>query len=356
MPSAHEVKDSNPRRFQGQARVPGQPSKSKSFDTYEDALAWAKQTEDDLKAELDKAASKVVPPAPAGGLGAELLDYTLKLFAASKSAHRNNKIEIKTIRKWIGDVTLADVDDHWAEIFLDEMRERRPDKKSKTYAEATLKKFITAINKGIDWRTRRLKAERPSPRIDMAVIKKGYDVERTRRLSDAEWDSMRTRLRRLRLPSGRHWRCLVWMALATGARLEEISDLPWSELDLKNKRWHLPAWRTKAKKARTIPISKRAARVLRILKADEDVDDPRVFHRLGVSNSLSTRFWVMTREAEVIDFKFHDYRHEAIVQFVIRATSLGAYTKIMKIVGHTDYETFDRYITFKDEEFDNILG
>lgn len=64
----------------------------------------------------------------------------------------------------------------------------------------------------------------------------------------------------------------------------------------------------------------------------------------------------MTREAEVIDFKFHDYRHEAIVQFVIRATSLGAYTKIMKIVGHTDYETFDRYITFKDEEFDNILG
>ncbi len=356
MPTVHLVKDSDPPKWQGQVRLGHQPSKSKTFGSYEAAWEWAVDTENRLKAEMARAASNIVPPAPGGDLNAEKLTVTLELYKASKVCHDRKKSSIATLLRFVGPITIAQTDDHWAEIFLDEMRERTPQKKSKPYAEATLKKMITAINMAIDWRARRLKVARPGYRIDMKLIKKGHDVERTRRLSDGEWDKMRSRLRRLDLASGRHWRCLVWMALATGARLDEISELPWSELDFANKRWYLPAARTKAGKARKIPISKRAMRVLKVLRADADEADPRVFHRLGESGSLSTRFWTLTREAKVPDFRFHDYRHEAIVRFVIRATSLGAYTKIMKIVGHSNYETFDRYITFKDEEFENILG
>jgi integrase len=355
MPHAHLVKDSNPSRFQGQVRLAHQPSKSKTFGSYTDAWNWSERVEKELKAAMAKAATAVVPPPQGGDLTGEELQYTLHLYAASKACNDRNKKSVATLVRFIGAITISQANDHWAELFLDEMRDRKPRNKSKPYAEATLKKLITAVNMAIDWRARRLNILRPGYRIDMKLINKNRDVIRDRRLDDSEWRRMRSRLRLLRAASGRHFRCLAWMALATGARLDEILDMPWSEVDLDSKRWYLAAHRTKASKGRTIPLNKRAVRVLKVLKRDADENNPRIFHRLGDAHSLSTRFWTLTREAKVVNFKFHDYRHEAIVRFVIRAKSLGAYTKIMKIVGHKDYETFDRYITFKDEEFDNVL-
>jgi len=155
---------------------------------------------------------------------------------------------------------------------------------------------MEAVSGAIRWRARRLNVPPPVPRIDVKLlIKKRHDVVRQRRLGKEEGVRLRARLRGLRTKSGRQWRCLARLALATGARLDELCDLHWSEIDEKTRRWVLPAARAKSDVDRVIPLNPRARRVLAVLAKERDEVDPRVFNRLGDSEDLSSRFWTLTR-------------------------------------------------------------
>jgi len=126
-------------RHQGQARLAGEASKSKSHDTELEALEWAEAVEEEMRAERKKRKSWIVPQPIGGDLACEPLSTTLAYFKASTASTRVNRNCISVLLRTIVDVPLAQANDHWAENYLERMREECPKKSTKPYAESTLK-------------------------------------------------------------------------------------------------------------------------------------------------------------------------------------------------------------------------
>ena len=62
-------------------------------------------------------------------------------------------------------------------------------------------------------------------------------------------------------------RCLIKFQLLTLTRPVESSGAQWSEIDLDNRLWSIPAERMKTRKAHTVPLSTQSIEVLRIMLA-----------------------------------------------------------------------------------------
>lgn len=84
---------------------------------------------------------------------------------------------------------------------------------------------------------------------------------RDRVLSDDEIKSFWQACGELGYPFGD----LAKLLLLTGARLREVADLTWSELDLEKRVWNLPKERSKNHRANTIPLSDAALDLLNSL-------------------------------------------------------------------------------------------
>src|SRR5437764_1383045 len=63
---------------------------------------------------------------------------------------------------------------------------------------------------------------------------------------------------------------IVQLLLLTGQRRDEVAGLPWSELDLDQGLWSLPAERTKPGRPHQVPLSQKAIVVLRSVPVTHD--------------------------------------------------------------------------------------
>jgi integrase len=104
-----------------------------------------------------------------------------------------------------------------------------------------------------------------------AQTNKHEEVARSRVLSDAE---LRAVWRAL--PEDSDYRAVIQLLMLTGARLREISELRWSEIDLHNAIITLPANRTKNHREHIVPLS---APALDILKGRAREERELVFGR-----------------------------------------------------------------------------
>ena len=62
---------------------------------------------------------------------------------------------------------------------------------------------------------------------------------------------------------------IIRLLLLTGARLREVTDLPWQEIDIPAATWTLPAARAKNKRAHVVPLSAPAVAILTERKATQ---------------------------------------------------------------------------------------
>ena len=74
---------------------------------------------------------------------------------------------------------------------------------------------------------------------------------------------------------------LLRVLLLTGQRREEVAALPWAELDLAGAIWHLPASRTKNKRASDVPLAEQAVVILEGLMRRSPLVFPAQFSRDG---------------------------------------------------------------------------
>lgn len=88
--------------------------------------------------------------------------------------------------------------------------------------------------------------------------------KRTRKLSLLEVVIVWTAVERLAEPFRSYYRFLI----LTGQRLREVSNLSWSELDVEEGDWLIPAARTKNKNEHLVPLSDQALDVLERLQPD----------------------------------------------------------------------------------------
>ena len=114
--------------------------------------------------------------------------------------------------------------------------------------------------------------------------------------------------------------------------------------------WTIPAAHTKGKKTRIVPLSKIAIRIVKLLKLLADPANTRLFHTISDAEVASAMFHRMTKKAGVVNFRFHDLRHEAISRMVIYKRKLSMF-EIMGIVGHSSMAMLQRYSNLRGDEF-----
>lgn len=133
---------------------------------------------------------------------------------------------------------------------------------------------------------------------------------------------------------------VIELALETGMRRGEIVQLEWENIDLDNRTVFLPL--TKNGDSRLVPLSPRALEVLRQLKATHS----RVFPAL-TGNAVRLAWERLKRRAGLVDFRFHDLRHEAISRLFEKGLSIP---EVALVSGHKDPRMLFRYTHLKAED------
>jgi integrase len=166
---------------------------------------------------------------------------------------------------------------------------------------------------------------------------------RTRRLMPGEEESLFAACR-----SSRAWYLihLVTLAIETGARLGELTQLRWENIDLTKGVAHLLD--TKNGEDRSIPLSQAAVQSLKTM--------PRGFNgRLipASTDSVKETFRSAVKRGGLIDFHFHDLRHEAISRFFERGLNA---IEVSAISGHKTLQMLKRYTHLRAEDLAKKLG
>ncbi|NUY01551.1 tyrosine-type recombinase/integrase [Paraburkholderia youngii] len=100
--------------------------------------------------------------------------------------------------------------------------------------------------------------------------------ERTTHRAALDWRDMPAFMTKLRGVSGDVARC-VEFAVLSGARSGEATGAVWSEIDVPNRTWRIPAERTKQKREHWVPLSDQALRLLEALPGEHRPED-RLFN------------------------------------------------------------------------------
>ncbi|MGQ0763972.1 MAG: tyrosine-type recombinase/integrase [Acidobacteriota bacterium] len=141
-----------------------------------------------------------------------------------------------------------------------------------------------------------------------------------------------------------HLRPLLITALDTGMRRGELFKLQWFDVDFKSNLIRVRATNTKTEQARTVGMTQRVRRELLALRKEAPTDaSVSVF---GIKNTVKNGFASALNEAKIENFTFHDCRHTATTRLT---TSGMPAAEAMKITGHTQMVTFQRYVSVTEE-------
>lgn len=135
-----------------------------------------------------------------------------------------------------------------------------------------------------------------------------------------------------------HLKSILVIALDTAMRKGELLSLTWRNVDFEGRLIRLIATNTKTQTSRNVGMTARVFDELQNLwKVSPKNLDDLVFGVQDVKRSFTSA----CRDAQILDFRIHDCRHTAITRMIQAGLSP---TEIMKISGHTQMNTFARYV------------
>lgn len=160
-------------------------------------------------------------------------------------------------------------------------------------------------------------------------VEKFEDISRERFLNPSELERLKAVL--LKEPLIIH--DLIWVALLTGARKDNLLSMCWSEIDLDLNVWRIPAKKFKNGDQQVIPIDGLAHEILTRRKLNSR--SPWVFPGKKNDHLKDPRdSWDRVRLlASLDDFRFHDLRRTTGSYMAINGESLPV---IGKALGHKD--------------------
>lgn len=148
-------------------------------------------------------------------------------------------------------------------------------------------------------------------------------------------------------PGCRIW-AIVSLAICTAMRRGEIAKLRWEDVKLDQGFLKLPGTITKNKRARVVPLSPRAQRILATQpRTSELVFDTTV-------ESIEAAFEHALARIGAKDLRFHDNWHEATSRLFERTTLRPP--EIGHITGHMDPRSLIRYCNIDPDEFVNLIS
>lgn len=160
---------------------------------------------------------------------------------------------------------------------------------------------------------------------------------RQRRLEVGEFERLKAASDGTRNP---HIWPIIVFAIETGMRRSEILGLTWDNIDLEKRTAFLPI--TKNGSSREVPLTARAFEVLR------QQQSKKIVRPFPVKANAFRLAWDRLRaRAGLVDFKFHDFRHEALSRFFEMGLSIP---EVALISGHRDVKMLMRYTHLRAED------
>ena len=341
-----------PSTWQVIVRVKGQKPVARTFDTPDEARRFGEHIEKEMRLIAKRQHKAVALARKSNPTQAEYnessLRHVLRTFAQSNASIPRHKKTLPTILANVGDVTLGEIKRAWARGYIDKLRKKKT-RAGRQFSYETLAVHFQIMRKACLWQAEEIELPKPELPFSTTLFPTQWENKRERRLDPHEERAIMQRLRKIKSPSRYHWRLLMRLAFETGARLQELVKATWDDVHLERNLWNLPAANTKTKKARAIPMSKKAARVFKLLKMLAKPDSSRLFHTLGEPRVVSAGFHKFVLDSQVKDFRFHDLRHEAISRMVLYKRKLSVF-EIMAIVGHSSTEMLVRYANLRGDE------
>ncbi len=307
-------------KYQVQVRVQGSTAISKTFTRLEDAKAWARLTE----IEAEQIGLPADPRRLAKITVGELLErYRDEVVSKKRGAEYETIMVNAMLRHPWAKRSLAHID---GATFAEHR-----DARLRAVLPCTVKRELAMLQHAFDVAIKDWSIPLRANPIK-AISKPGGAKKRDRRLCKGELARLFRTAKQCR---GYHMRALILLAIETGMRQGELLAAKWSHINLQARHWFIPL--TKNGESRTIPLTRRCIRTLRILK--KGAGDARgVFDLTREAVKCSWRR-IMKRSG-IEDLNFHDLRHEAISRFFERGLSVP---EVSLISGHKDARMLFRY-------------
>ena len=139
---------------------------------------------------------------------------------------------------------------------------------------------------------------------------------------------------------------ITQFAIETAMRRGEICNMEWKHINMDNHTLLIPI--TKTGKARTIPLSQKAMKILYVLPRRADG------YVFGIKPDSVTRAFIRACDRENIkDLRFHDLRHEATSRLFEKGLSI---MEVASITGHKSLSMLTRYTHLRAEDLVDKIG
>jgi integrase len=336
----------------------GHPALSKSFRQMADARAWANEIEGKIDGgvTVDRKASKTKVSDVCESFAKSYINPR-----TGKQINTQERLRLQTLVHDLGEYSVAVLTHDMVKRYINTLlaTEIPPDPRRKkihrlyqgakprTYAPATVRKTYYQLKKVLEWHSREYGYQLDPHIFEGQAIPNAWSGVRSRRLEEGE-----ELLLYLSADAGYDHKAesirIIGFALETAMRAQEILLATWSDLNLEASTLFIPKDNTKTSTARHIPLSLTAKNILREQQAIRSSIESRIFPSFLNSEHLSKHFRRICHRANIQDLKFHDLRHEATSRFFERGKLSDM--EIMKITGHTQYSTLQRYANLRSSD------
>ena len=348
--------------YQGCVRIKGFDHHYKTFGTLAAAEEYQRDTDRKIRKEQrDSLDPRAWLPA-SGDLREQRLREVLTKYGQSLSKAAWQRSTLSAVLDVCGDPTIGQLFPSWIKTYI--LRARNTVTiQGRPYAWQSIKHQLCVINTAIKWRADQLNINPPA----FVVTEKAFDEagkaeglrredrdnQRDRRFEEGEEVRLMATLDELGGQKAVFWSLFVRFAIETGARLQEIAWAQWREIDATGEFWHIPGKHSKTK-SRSMPLTDEAIRVLAKLRELRAPDSLRIFHSMPTTKQISDDFATYAARTGLVDFRFHDLRHEGISRFVLTQIKLPIKV-IMSMVGHSSIEMIDRYAKLRPNEMRGLI-
>jgi integrase len=214
------------------------------------------------------------------------------------------------------------------------------------YAEATVRKFVTALRIALEWNAKNSKVELNKFLFDFdrKTMPSAWNGKRERRLAKGEEE----KLYAAGLSRGDYtytcedWRNIIGFDLETSMRQQEISRARFKDITEDGLKLRILQENAKSKIDRTILLSKRAREIVELQRATCPKGEQRIFHQFPSTKAICDAFARLTARAGIEDLHFHDLRHEGTSRLCISGKL--PMMAIMEMTGHKSMTTFRGYV------------
>lgn len=294
---------------------------SATFITKAKAIAWAAHRETELRTQKETGIL-------AGKTCQQAFDKYSEEVSPKKGGHKWEVMRLKALGREFGKIKLSDI----TPVLIGNWRNRRLSgaPESKPVTGSTVNRDLNLLSHVFSTARREWGWMAHSPTKDVARPKESDS--RDRRITDNEIEAITVMLGfdgGVPATSSARVAVAFLFALETAMRLGEICALERDWIDGSVAR--LPAWVTKNRTRRDVPLNKRAKELIALLPGDKLFDlEPK---------NLDILFRKARRRAGIDDMTFHDSRHEAITRLSRKLDVLA----LARMVGHRNLKMLQVY-------------